>query len=400
MIIVENGIQDKKLEELEQKNSDELESLERLIILFEDIKNIENSNLDYAKEILNDVKFKEFLILGNLGILCKAYFESYYETKIKQTQNLKKIIDIMKFRSYSKTYNDNNDFVIINDCRNLSNVSENINSQKYIGKKEVLEIIDSMKLINEFNNDYNNNYIRIIGKELDKLKKIESLNDLDLLKGIKEEKIIFEIKLEEICENGLETEEFNFIKNKLLSDNSNEQKYINWTINCLNKYRSKLTIIEEKVYNSFKILFEIIFTKLSENKLYQSFDLAIILIQTFSKKNGNEESENILLEEEFKNNKIFQNSDLWLNLIIQKSKDLFEKINEESKDNKENKDNTDNITYIKENIESILVSYIFTMKDFNIDDITKRDVIEKFCTNEEYIKYNFNIDELMSYPTD
>ena len=400
MIIVENGIQDKKLEELEQKNTDELESLERLIILFEDIKNIENSNLDYAKEILNDVKFKEFLILGNLGILCKAYFESYYETKIKQTQNLKKIIDIMKFRSYSKTNNDNNDFVIINDCRNLSNVSENINSQKYIGKKEVLEIIDSMKLINEFNNDYNNNYIRIIGKELDKLKKIESLNDLDLLKGIKEEKIIFEIKLEEICENGLETEEFNFIKNKLLSDNSNEQKYINWTINYLNKYRSKLTIIEEKVYNSFKILFEIIFTKLSENKLYQSFDLAIILIQTFSKKNGNEESENILLEEEFKNNKIFQNSDLWLNLIIQKSKDLFEKINEESKDNKENKDNTDNITYIKENIESILVSYIFTMKDFNIDDKTKRDVIEKFCTNEEYIKYNFNIDELMSYPTD
>ena len=34
-----------------------------------------------------------------------------------------------------------------------------------------------MKLINEFNNDYNNNYIRIIGKELDKLTKIESLKD-------------------------------------------------------------------------------------------------------------------------------------------------------------------------------------------------------------------------------
>lgn len=396
MIIVENEIQDKKLEELEQKNTEELESLERLIILFEDIKNIENSNLDYVKEILNNVKFKEFLIIGNLGNLCKAYFESYYETKIKQTQNLKKIIDIMKFKSYSKPNNENNDFVIINDCRNLSNLSENVNSQKYIGKKDVLEIINSMSLINEFNNDYNNNYIKIIGKEIDKLKKIESLNDLDILKGIKEEKIIFEIKLEEICENGLESEEFNIVKNLLLNDNSNEQKYINWTINYLNKYRSKLSIIEEKVYNSFKILFDIIFNKLSEKKLYQSFDLAIILIQTFSKKKDNEDN-NVLLEEEFKENIIFQNTDLWINLIIQKSNDLFEKINEEAKDNKENKDNIDNVTYIKENIEPILVSYIFTMKDFNIDDKTKREVIEKFCKNEEYSKFNFNIDELMSY---
>ena len=396
MIIVENEIQDKKIEELEQKNTEELESLERLIILFEDIKNIENSNLDYVKEILNDAKFKEFLIIGNLGNLCKAYFESYYETKIKQTQNLKKIIDIMKFKSYSKPNNENNDFVIINDCRNLSNLSENVNSQKYIGKKDVLEIINSMSLINEFNNDYNNNYIKIIGKEIDKLKKIESLNDLDILKGIKEEKIIFEIKLEEICENGLESEEFNIVKNLLLNDNSNEQKYINWTINYLNKYRSKLSIIEEKVYNSFKILFDIIFNKLSEKKLYQSFDLAIILIQTFSKKKDNEDN-NVLLEEEFKENIIFQNTNLWINLIIQKSNDLFEKINEEAKDNKENKDNIDNVTYIKENIEPILVSYIFTMKDFNIDDKTKREVIEKFCKNEEYAKFNFNIDELMSY---
>ena len=262
--------------------------------------------------------------------------------------------------------------------------------------KDVLEIINSMSLINEFNNDYNNNYIKIIGKEIDKLKKIESLNDLDILKGIKEEKIIFEIKLEEICENGLESEEFNIVKNLLLNDNSNEQKYINWTINYLNKYRSKLSIIEEKVYNSFKILFDIIFNKLSEKKLYQSFDLAIILIQTFSKKKDNEDN-NVLLEEEFKENIIFQNTDLWINLIIQKSNDLFEKINEEAKDNKENKDNIDNVTYIKENIEPILVSYIFTMKDFNIDDKTKREVIEKFCKNEEYSKFNFNIDELMSY---
>ena len=397
MIIVENEIQDKKLEELEQKNSEELKSLERLIILFEDIKNIENSNLDYIKEILNDVKFKEFLILGNLGNLCKAYFESYYETKIKQTQNLKKIIDIMKFKSYSKPNDENNDFVIINDCRNLSNVSDSINTQKYIGKKDVLEIIDSIPLINEFNNEYNNNYIKIIGNEIDKLKKIEGLNDLDLLKSIKEEKIIFEIKLEEICEKGSETEEFNNVKNLLLNDNSNEQKYINWTINYFNKYRSKLHIIEEKVYNSFKILFEIIFQKLGEKKLYQSFDLAIILIQTFNKKKDNEK---ILLEEEFKKNKIFQNTDLWINLIIQKTKDFFEKVGEQAKDNKENKDNIDNSTYIKENIEPILVSYIVTMKDFNIDYKTTKEVIENFCKKEEYAKYNFNIDELMAFAAD
>ena len=61
MIIVENEIQDKALEEFEQKNTEELESLERLIILLEDIKNIENSNLEYAKELLKEVSFKEFL---------------------------------------------------------------------------------------------------------------------------------------------------------------------------------------------------------------------------------------------------------------------------------------------------------------------------------------------------
>ena len=115
------------------------------------------------------------------------------------------------------------------------------------------------------------------------------------------------------------------------------------------------------------------------------------------KKKGNE---NILLEEEFKNNKIFQNVDLWINLIIQKSKDLFDKINEEAKDNKENKDNIDNLSYIKENIEPILVSYIFTMKDFNVDDKTKRNVIEDICKRNEYSKFNFNIDELMSYAVD
>lgn len=397
MIIVENEIQDKKLEELEKKNSEELESLERLIILFEDIKNIEYSNLDYAKEILNDVKFKEYLIIGNLGNICKAYFESYYETKIKQTQNLKLIINIMKMKSKAKSNNENKDFIIINDSRNLSNISEFNNNQNYLGKNEILEIIDSMLLINKYNNEYNDNFMKIIGQEINNLKKMESINELTLLKGIKEEKLIFENKIEEICEKGIESAELNNIKDILSNDNSNEQKYIVWTINYLNKYRSKLSIIEEKVYNAFKSLFDIMFNKLDEKKLFQSFDLAIILIQTFSKKKGNE---NILLEEEFKNNKIFQNVDLWINLIIQKSKDLFDKINEEAKDNKENKDNIDNVSYIKENIEPILVSYIFTMKDFNVDDKTKRNVIEDICKRNEYSKFNFNIDELMSYAVD
>ena len=397
MIIVENEIQDKKLEELEKKNSEELESLERLIILFEDIKNIEYSNLDYAKEILNDVKFKEYLIIGNLGNICKAYFESYYETKIKQTQNLKLIINIMKMKSKAKSNNENKDFIIINDSRNLSNISEFNNNQNYLGKNEILEIIDSMLLINKYNNEYNENFMKIIGQEINNLKKMESINELTLLKGIKEEKLIFENKIEEICEKGIESAELNNIKDILSKDNSNEQKYIVWTINYLNKYRSKLSIIEEKVYNAFKSLFDIMFNKLDEKKLFQSFDLAIILIQTFSKKKGNE---NILLEEEFKNNKIFQNVDLWINLIIQKSKDLFDKINEEAKDNKENKDNIDNVSYIKENIEPILVSYIFTMKDFNVDDKTKRNVIEDICKRNEYSKFNFNIDELMSYAVD
>ena len=397
MIIVENEIQDKKLEELEKKNSEELESLERLIILFEDIKNIEYSNLDYAKEILNDVKFKEYLIIGNLGNICKAYFESYYETKIKQTQNLKLIINIMKMKSKAKSNNENKDFIIINDSRNLSNISEFNNNQNYLGKNEILEIIDSMLLINKYNNEYNDNFMKIIGQEINNLKKMESINELTLLKGIKEQKLIFENKIEEICEKGIESAELNNIKDILSNDNSNEQKYIVWIINYLNKYRSKLSIIEEKVYNAFKSLFDIMFNKLDEKKLFQSFDLAIILIQTFSKKKGNE---NILLEEEFKNNKIFQNVDLWINLIIQKSKDLFDKINEEAKDNKENKDNIDNVSYIKENIEPILVSYIFTMKDFNVDDKTKRNVIEDICKRNEYSKFNFNIDELMSYAVD
>ena len=394
MIIVENDVEDKKIEELEKKNNEELESLEHLIVLFEDIKNIESSNLDYAKEVLKDVHFNDKTIIGHLGNLCKAYFDSFYEIKIEQTQNLKKIITLMKLKTSSKTFN--NDYTLSNNNRNVSNISEQNTEQNYIGKKDILEIIDTMSSINKLNNEFNNNYMKILGNEIDKLKTMEKLDDLDMLKKIKEEKLNFENSLEDICNKGNESNDLEKVKNILINDNTDEQKYIIWTINYLNKYRSKLSFIEEKVYDAFKELFEIIFNKVIDKELYQTLDLAIILIQTFSTKKLNK---NVLLEEEFKNNKIFQNKDIWINLILQKTQDLFDKVNEQSKINKENLDENDSV-YIKENIEPILVSYIFTMKDFNIDNQKKKLIIEEICQMDSYSKFNFNIDELMSYSSD
>ena len=312
------------------------------------------------------------MIIGNIGNLIKAYFESYYEIKTNQTENIKKLINIMKLKSFSKSNSNEDNEIIINDDRNLSDLSEPFINQRYIGKKDIFKIIDSMQLINQFNNDYNENYLTIIEKKIDNIKNMENINDMNLLKSIKEEKLIFENQLEEICEKGTDSDELNNVKNILLNDDSYEQKYTVWAINYLNKNRAILSVIDEKVYNSLKFLFEIMFDKLDKKKLFQTFDLAIILIQTFGKKEGNEKK---LLEEEFKDNVIFKNTDIWINLIIQKCKDLFDKINEEAKDNKENKDNLDNAKYIKEIIEPILVSYIFTMKDFHIDNKTKREII-------------------------
>ena len=392
MIIMENEIPNINLEELEEKNKDELESLERLIILFEDIKNIEYSNLNYAKELLKDVQFKDFLLIGKLGNLCKAYFQSYYETKLKLIQNLKKIIIIMKLKSINNINNENNDFIISNDSRNTSNVSESISKQNYIGKKDIFEIINSISLINDLNNENKDNYEKIIGKEIENITKMENVNHLNILKEIKEEKIIFENRLKDICDKGTDSEELNIVKNSFLNDNSNEQKYIIWCVNYLNKYRAKLSVVKEKVYDAFKILFDIIFNKLIEKKLYGTLDLAIILIQTFSKRI---DEENLLLEEEFKNNKIFQSPDIWVNLIMEKTKELFDKTNEENSNN-EYQNNIDNFNYIKENIVSILIGYIFSMKDFKINDKDIRKVIEEICNKEEFIKFNFNIDILIS----
>jgi len=392
MIIVENSNPEIKLEELEQKNQEELESLGRLIILFEDIKNIKNSNLEYAKEILKEVKFQEFLIIGKLGNLIKEFFQSYYEIKLKKIENLKEIINVMKSKFFDKQkYEINN---LINRSRNISDLSEPKYNGRYIGKEDILEIIDSIPLINEFNNEYNDNYLKIIGKEINNLKEMKNINDLNLLKEIKEQKIIFDNRLKDISDNGIESNDLNIVRNLLLNDNSDEQKYIIWCANYLNNFRAKLSIVDEKVYNAFIILFDLMFDKLNEKKLYQTLDLAIILIQTISKK---KDMECILLEEEFKDNKIFKNADIWTNLIIQKTKDLFDKINEEGKDDKEKKENMETVEYIKGNIEPILVSYIFTMKDFNIDDETKRKVIEDICKMKEYEKFHFNFDELISY---
>lgn len=388
MLLEENESHDNKLKDLEQTNKEELESLERLIILFEDIKNIENSNLEYAKEILKEVQFKEILVLGNLGNLCKTYFESYFGTKIKQVENLKKIINIMKLKSHTNQTKDDKDLTITNSNSFSLNSQELIYNTKYIGKKDILEIFDSMVLINEFNEEFKDNYDKYIGKGIDNLKKSESIDSLDILKGIKEEKQIFENKIENICNNGTNSEYLDEVKDLLIKDNSDDQKNINWIVNYLNKYRSKLSTIEEEVYNAFKILFEIILEKLVEKRLFQTLDLSIILIQTFSKKKDNV---NFLLEEEFKDNKIFKNYEIWINLIIQKIKDFYEKITE---------DNRNNNVYIKENIEPILVSYIFTMKDFNVDDQTKKKVIEEFIQIKEFEKYKFDINELLAYSVD
>ena len=67
MIEKDDNKETKKIEELELKNIEELLSLERLIFFFEDIKNIENSNLNFLNKTLDEVEFNNDLIIGNLG---------------------------------------------------------------------------------------------------------------------------------------------------------------------------------------------------------------------------------------------------------------------------------------------------------------------------------------------
>ena len=94
-MLINNGNKGKNIEadkigKLELKNLEELLSLEKLIVLFEDINRIEDSNFNFIKKILEDLEFKTDTIIGNLGIICKSYFESYCEIKKKKSSKFKK----------------------------------------------------------------------------------------------------------------------------------------------------------------------------------------------------------------------------------------------------------------------------------------------------------------------
>ena len=159
----------------------------------------------------------------------------------------------------------------------------------------------------------------------------------------------------------------------------------------LNNNRSRLSSISQIVFKAFKELFEITIYKLYEKKLYEPLDLTIVLLQTFSTKKDNN---NYLLEEEFKEKEIFQDEDLWKNIIFLKIDELFEKVKEEKKDKIGTKEY---INFIKENIEPILISYIFSMKDFNLPKEKKRKIIEDICKSERILEYEIDIDKLMAY---
>ena len=100
------------------------------------------------------------------------------------------------------------------------------------------------------------------------------------------------------------------------------------------------------------------------------------------------------MEEEFKGKELFQNEDLWKNIILFKIDELFKKTKEEKKDKNGTKEY---INFIKENIEPILLSYIFSMKDFNLSKETKRKIIEDVCKSEKILEYEIDIEKLMAY---
>ena len=390
MIEGENNNEDKKIEELELKNIDEMMLLERLIVLLEDIKNIENSNINYIKNILDEVEFNSDLIIGKLGNLCKAYFESYLETKKKQTQNLNQLVQIMKLKSYSKSANKNEEFVIVFNDINSSNTDNKSINENFLYRKDVYEIIENLALLNQFNNEYIENYENCVNKNLNDLKEMKEFIEFDFLKEVKEEKIIFEDKLEIVCKNGKECNEFQEVKNILLNDDSNEQHRATWMLNYLNKNRSSLSLVNQNIFDSLKELFEAILDKLYEKKVFSNLDLCIILLQTFGTK---KDDNNYLLEEEFKNKELFKKEDLWKSMIMQKINDLIESINIERKDEI---GSNEYINYARENIEPIFLSFIFSMKDFNLSDESKKKIIEEVCENEKIKQYKFDVNNLMA----
>ena len=390
MIEGENNKEDKKIEELELKNIDEMILLERLIVLLEDIKNIENSNINYIKNILDEVEFNSDLIIGKLGNLCKAYFESYLETKKKQTQNLNQLVQIMKLKSYSKSANKNEEFVIVFNDINSSNTDNKSINENFLYRKDVYEIIENLALLNQFNNEYIENYENCVNKNLNDLKEMKEFIEFDFLKEVKEEKIIFEDKLKIVCKNGKECNEFQEVKNILLNDDSNEQHRATWMLHYLNKNRSSLSLVNQNIFDSLKELFEAILDKLYEKKVFSNLDLCIILLQTFGTK---KDDNNYLLEEEFKNKELFKKEALWKSMIMQKINDLIESINIERKDEI---GSNEYINYARENIEPIFLSFIFSMKDFNLSDESKKKIIEEVCENEKIKQYKFDVNNLMA----
>ena len=381
----------KKIEELELKNIEELLSLERLIFLFEDVKNIENSNLNYIKKTLDEVEFNDDLIMGNIGNICKKYFESYYEIRKKSVQNLKELIVLMKLKSFTKSNKENDEFVIVYNNDNLSNTINQDNNERFLYKEDIFAIIESLLLLNKYNNEINENFETNLNKKLKDFKEIENFKELDILKEVKKEKNDFEKKLEDICKKGIDSDEFINIKNLLINDNSERQIRASWMIDFFNNNRSRLSSVSQSIFTAFKELFEVIINKLYEKKLFEQLDLTIILLQTFSTKKDNN---NYLLEEEFKDKELFQKEDLWKNIILCKIDELFEKINEERKDSIGSKEY---INFVKENIEPILISFIFSMKDFNLTKEIQRKIIEDICKEDKVSKYEIDIEKLIVY---
>ena len=390
-MIEENYLEKKtKIEDLESKNIEELLSLERLTILFEDIKNIENSNLNFFKKTLDEVEFNNYLIIGNLGNICKTYFESYYEISKKKIENLNEIISIMKLKSFSNSNIENDDFIIIYNNENLSNNNGQKSNEKFIYKDDIFEIIDALSLLNLNNNEVNENFQTNLMTKLKNFKESVNFEELDILKEIKKEKVEFENKIKNIRKIGIESIEFKEVKNILLNDNSDKQNGSCWMIDYLNKSRSNSSL-GSNVFIAFKELLEIAINKLYDKKIFEYLDLAIILMQTFYTR---KENNNYFLEEEFKSEEIFQKEDFWKNIIYKKIDELIQKINNEKKDEIENKTN---FNYEKENIEPILLSFVFAMKDFNLSEEKKRKIIEDVIKTDKYLQYNLDIEKLMDY---
>ena len=162
-------------------------------------------------------------------------------------------------------------------------------------------------------------------------------------------------------------------------------------INYFNKFRSNLSSVDQNIFNALKELFDILINKFYEKKVFEQLDLAIILLQTFSIQKDNN---NYLLEEEFKDKELFQKEDFWKNTMIQKIDDLVEKINLERKDDIGSKEY---INYAKENIEPIILSFVFSMKDFNVPEEKEKKIIEDICNNDKYAQYKFDIEKLLNY---